>query len=599
MLNHSKIKKAVTGILSTALLASSFTSIGAGTAVSAADDYNYAEALALSMYFYDANACGTGITDGPLTWRGDCHTYDQEASLSSAVNFDSSAKSLVDPDGDGKVDVSGGYHDAGDHIKFNVTIGFSMTGLAMSDYLNPGAYEKAGCRDHLIANLRRGADYLMKTTFLNESGDVKTICYLVSDESDHSIWTAPEVQTYNRPTYWLTSSKNNSVFCGEMASALAGTALILKESDPEYAAECAKYAKAIHKFGNAHTGNMTDGQGSMYSTDAMYQDEMAIAEFFLWQLGEGSKPSYTPTGNGCYNNTYYDYYLFCWDKVWAGYSTLMYKATGDSAFAKEMEFGLNNMGGCPTSSYNAAGWGASRYNCALQMVALGLANGDANSNYAKGAKFQMDHILGNNSRGYSFLIGYGDKWPTHIHHRAANPGSGNQTSADNPSSKYVLYGALIGGDDSNGSYEDHADRYQFTEPALDYNACFALACAGLVNLYGGDSSATEEVINSASEINADYKFASDTDPIPPSESDDILYGDANCDGEVNMADAVIIMQSIACPDLYGIDGSDNSHITAQGQKNADVSGNNDGVTNKDALAIQKYKLNLITELPEK
>ncbi|MBP3309568.1 MAG: lysophospholipase [Ruminococcus sp.] len=69
-----------------------------------------------------------------------------------------------------------------------------------------------------------------------------------------------------------------------------------------------------------------------------------------------------------------------------------------------------------------------------------------------------------------------------------------------------------------------------------------------------------------------------------------MYGDANCDDEINMADAVIIMQSLANPDKYVL-----SDI---GAANADVSGNNDGVTNKDALAIQKYKLGLINELPE-
>ena len=69
-----------------------------------------------------------------------------------------------------------------------------------------------------------------------------------------------------------------------------------------------------------------------------------------------------------------------------------------------------------------------------------------------------------------------------------------------------------------------------------------------------------------------------------------LPGDANNDGDVNMADAVIIMQSLANPNKYT--------LSAQGEANGDVSGNNDGITNKDALAIQKYKLGLITSLPE-
>ena len=77
-----------------------------------------------------------------------------------------------------------------------------------------------------------------------------------------------------------------------------------------------------------------------------------------------------------------------------------------------------------------------------------------------------------------------------------------------------------------------------------------------------------------------------------------LYGDANCDNEVTLADAVLVMQSIANPSKFGINGTDKQKITAQGRANADVAGNGDGLTNADALAIQKYMLKLITILPE-
>ena len=71
-----------------------------------------------------------------------------------------------------------------------------------------------------------------------------------------------------------------------------------------------------------------------------------------------------------------------------------------------------------------------------------------------------------------------------------------------------------------------------------------------------------------------------------------IEGDANCDGQLNMADAVMIMQYIATPDKYGLNGTSERHITDQGMKNADITGDNDGVTNADALAIQKKLLNL-------
>ena len=73
------------------------------------------------------------------------------------------------------------------------------------------------------------------------------------------------------------------------------------------------------------------------------------------------------------------------------------------------------------------------------------------------------------------------------------------------------------------------------------------------------------------------------------------YGDANNDGSVDMSDVVLIMQALSNPNKYDINGSDTSHITAEGRKNADVWNTGDGVTTQDALHIQKYLLGL-TEL---
>ncbi|WP_303838714.1 hypothetical protein [Ruminococcus flavefaciens] len=69
-------------------------------------------------------------------------------------------------------------------------------------------------------------------------------------------------------------------------------------------------------------------------------------------------------------------------------------------------------------------------------------------------------------------------------------------------------------------------------------------------------------------------------------------GDANCDDELSMADSVIIMQSLANPDRFGINGTDENHITEQGIENADIAGDNDGITTTDALAVQLILLGL-------
>lgn len=84
----------------------------------------------------------------------------------------------------------------------------------------------------------------------------------------------------------------------------------------------------------------------------------------------------------------------------------------------------------------------------------------------------------------------------------------------------------------------------------------------------------------------DVKPLSDDDQ--PTSGDDkvTLWGDTNVDGQVTIADAVLIMQSLANADEYS--------ITAQGQLNGDVVDNGGGITGVDALGIQAYIADLIT-----
>ena len=517
-----------------------------------------------------------------------------------------------------------------------------------------------------------------------------------------------------------------------MAAALAGTAYVVKESEPDYAEKCLKYAKAIYEFGKKNVGNNTSGLSPFYDTEAQYQDEEAWANAWLWINGAADKPTRVPK-DANYGDNQYDGWIYCWNKVWQGYAALMYKATGEQAFADELQTELKKHGDLTVGTYNADGWGASRYNCAKQMDALALAKGDPESSYAKAAKYQMDHILGDNSLGYSFLLGYGDKWPVHIHHRAANPGTDSTGASGNPSAKYTAYGLLVGGDDKSG-YQDQTDKYQYTEGALDYNGCFAIACAGVANLYGGDATAMPALAKSASEINADFKFGSSTpvvttttttttattttvtttvttadvtltyfdsqkfdsvDTYPTNtvyntgdsfkaedikinvitrysavhasgkvtyidkketitygvrpesvtlvnangqefkateistipagkytakysggvigtniELNDVEFdyeitivgnsvtpGDANCDGQVDLADVVLIMQAMANPNKYGEKGADPTHITETGMANADVDTSSEGITVNDAMVLQLYLLHSIDKIP--
>ncbi len=77
-----------------------------------------------------------------------------------------------------------------------------------------------------------------------------------------------------------------------------------------------------------------------------------------------------------------------------------------------------------------------------------------------------------------------------------------------------------------------------------------------------------------------------TDPVP-TDPDTTLWGDANCDGQVTIADSTAILQALGNPDKYG--------LSAQGAINADVIDNGSGVTTADALAIQAVDAKLIKQ----
>jgi hypothetical protein len=73
--------------------------------------------------------------------------------------------------------------------------------------------------------------------------------------------------------------------------------------------------------------------------------------------------------------------------------------------------------------------------------------------------------------------------------------------------------------------------------------------------------------------------------------DTIVYGDADCDGDVDIDDVVMLV-------CYVADNTTNP-LTEQGLKNVDVYQTGDGVNAMDALSVQKFLVKNIDSLPEK
>ena len=72
---------------------------------------------------------------------------------------------------------------------------------------------------------------------------------------------------------------------------------------------------------------------------------------------------------------------------------------------------------------------------------------------------------------------------------------------------------------------------------------------------------------------------------------EIVYGDTNCDGLVDISDALLLKCYLINNKKYA--------ISAQGALNADVHGNNNGLNAQDAVSIQKFVLGAVKTLPIK
>lgn len=76
----------------------------------------------------------------------------------------------------------------------------------------------------------------------------------------------------------------------------------------------------------------------------------------------------------------------------------------------------------------------------------------------------------------------------------------------------------------------------------------------------------------------------------PTASEEIIYGDVDMSGEVDVNDAVKIMSFVANKAKYPLDEKE--------QNAADVNQRGDGISNMDALAVQKYLAQITVVLPE-
>ncbi|EFJ46645.1 hypothetical protein VOLCADRAFT_92816 [Volvox carteri f. nagariensis] len=532
--------------------------------------------------FYEAQMSGevpawSRASQAQGGWRNWSHTHDG-----------------FGPDGIG-MSLSGGWYDAGDHLKISLPLGVTASMLSYGMLTWESTYRSAGQWDLAVRNLDWVASYLIKchvnasdnpadNAFVAQAREGQEGAQLgngfvwVGDgDTDHNLhWGRPEQQAEGgeegalgwRPVYLLTAEGGKGAdIVSEAVAAMVGTALVLRRpgihSNPAKAQELLRRATQLFEFakllpgmcvsrvGLSGVASLTSpalgwwsppaGRQTLYGS-ARWRDDLAWAAAWLCraavETGVGGGAGTSAGSSACAEAASlwidaadtggeYGRDVIAWAAVFP-LASMMLRDVGAGGpamvgrFEQHISYVLDRWISpaaappCNGTSlefqvcYTPGGlawysnWGSAR--CAANMAMAALMSSrtgtETNTNTPEVALTQQrrrcwawrqaSYLLGGNSRNQSFVVGYAPtpyhSSPTRPVHKSSSCPTDYNTTCDwtalsapgaNPS---VLYGALVGGPDQLDGYQDSRGEYVQNEVALDYNAGFTGAMAGLIEV---------------------------------------------------------------------------------------------------------------------
>jgi hypothetical protein len=215
------------------------------------------------------------------------------------------------------VDVSGGWHDAGDQLKYLITGSYATGHMLMAYELYPGCFSDLSNAlgqpepneiPDVLDEARWGLDWILK---LHPAPD--QLVHQVADDRDHTGWKMPDRDRSDygwgensyRPAYFATGEPQGlnryqseatgvANLAGRSAAALALAARIWRENlqDSAYAEECLEAARTLYTLGRQKEGYQ---QGNSYGAPYRYGEE-TWADDMEW----GAAELYRTTGEPGY-----------------------------------------------------------------------------------------------------------------------------------------------------------------------------------------------------------------------------------------------------------------------------------------------------------
>lgn len=461
-----------------------------------------------------------------------------------------------------KIDVSGGWHDAGDYGRYIVPAAKTIADLLYAYEANPKLYsdnigipQSGNGIPDILDEARYELEWMMKMQRADGGVYHKVTC------ENFPGYVSPEKET-DQLIVTPVSTTATADFCASMALAYE----FYKDIDLNFANSCLERAEKAWSFLEANPNlifkNPEDISTGEYG-DVSDKDERYWAAAQLYRATGNSK--YENALNGMSASIGLDWALvgdygnlaiLTADNI-SKDSSIYTKAK--SAVISQADTFVN----CSSNSpYGVAitkfNWG-SNMTVANAGIILGAAyKVTGNTDYMDAANAQMNYLLGTNPVGECFFTGYGTVSPENPHHRPSMAagkamkgmlvGGVNQNLEDSAAKAYCQ------GLPAAKCYVDNSESYSTNEITIYWNSPLTY----LVSLTSKNETAET----------------------------DFILGDINSDGRINVFDFIIAKRGL-------ISGGFSNATEA---KAADV--NQDGKYSvADVILIQKFLLGMIDSFP--
>lgn len=461
---------------------------------------DYREALNMGLKFFGGQRCGDThnwmLEQNPDVQKKYCHMKDGKGSINNGAN--------------GNYDLTGGWHDCGDHIKVAITMGSSATALAIAYDIWPlafqdnydGAYGAKNGIPDILDEVKIATDYFIKS-FIDEN----TFVYYVGCPGDHNAWVTSSkqsdmtVENGGDPRPISTSTTIGGPQAANYASALA--LMAIHYPDASYKDLCRKYAIIAYNYAVKNKERHAPIEQFYPSPNTEWTDELSLAALLLHKMTGDQK--YYNDAVGYLQNKWESNAPLAWDTM-ADYAYYYFvkanKEAGNGSggtFASLLEknvFDLHlqkaesDSNGFP---YYTNTWGTNKLACggaiATALFCKLVKDGDitTDKDVKKAKNFNtriIDYVLGNNEFHHTFLHGFKGDMTYRLHHRNAMGRNDNPpTNVKNTCDYMFASGGLIGGPSSTGVFANVVEggsSFTETEGGCDYNSAFVTAIASLV-----------------------------------------------------------------------------------------------------------------------